>query len=159
MVFISDVFITIPLEIIFFYLFYLNTKYYNTGKFVQILNYSFLLVNLLVAFTVIISDIHMNLSTQGWLLGFFTNLSFLILPWFFYCFVSNYKFLTKTKDLTISNYQITFLLLVLFFGLIPLLLPNLITLTHTSQYDYWNWDYAWQILAGQAMLWKLFMII
>lgn len=158
MVVISDIFIAIPLEAIFIYLLYKSLEFTSKGSFVQVLNLTFLFVNLLVLITLIVSDMNMSIDTQGWILGFLTGLSYLILPWAYYWFMSNYKHITTTKSFIISRNQEAFLILALIVGLLPLIMPDLITITQTNDISAYNWDYGWQILGAEFMLWLLFLL-
>ena len=160
MVLISDIYITIPLEIIFFYLFYKCYKYSAKSVYVLIINLAFLLVNLLVLLTVFISDLDLQLSTKSWWLGFFTGLSYLILPWLFYWFIANYEnYMNDPSKLQITGFQKGTLIATAFVGFIPLAFPDLIGYAITDQYSIPNWTYDWKLEVGQFMLWLLFLVL
>ena len=124
------------------------------------MNLAFLLVNILVLLTVFISNFDLSIHDKGWLLGLFTGLSYLILPWFFYWFVANYEhFLQEPTKLYFSKFQTFSLVSIAIIGLIPIVIPSLITVVKTETYSLWNWDYGWQILAGEFLFWILFAVL
>lgn len=160
MVFISDIVITIPLEILFFYFMYRSLKITSKSLYLQIMNLSFLIVDLLVILTVIISDLGLGTQEQGWLLGFITGLSYLILPWFFYWFIANFQYFTKKpNDLIASRFQLFSLVATIIIGLIPIVFPDIITLSKTATYSYWNWDYGWQLFMLEFLFWIIFAVL
>ena len=124
------------------------------------MNLTFLLVDLLVLLTVIISDLDLGTQEQGWLLGFITGLSYLILPWFFYWFVANFQFSNKQpNNLIASRFQLFSLVAVVIIGFIPIVFPDIISLSKTADYSYWNWDYGWQLFMLEFLFWIIFAIL
>lgn len=121
---------------------------------------AFFLVNLLVLLTVVISDVNLSVSQLGWLLGFVTGLSYLILPWFFYWFITNYEnFLVDAKKLVMSRFQLFGLVAVIIIGFAPVAIPSLISVTQTETYSIPNWVYAWQLEVAQFIFWLLFAVL
>ncbi len=161
MVFISDFFITVPLEIIFFYFLYRSFKYTAKDIYLTIMNLSFFLVDILVLITIIISDLSLSVNEEAWLLGLFTGLSYLILPWFFYWFIANFKNYQKnSKELIFSKFQLFSLIALIIVGLLPILFPDLITLApQPNDYSILNWNYGWQIEVAEFLLWLGFAVI
>lgn len=154
MVLISDVYISATLEIIFLFFFFKSFKYNYKSIYIIILNVAFFLVNLLVFLTIIIADLDLTIANKGWYLGFFTELSYLILPLAFYWFTANFKnFTEEPKKLKYSTIQLVFLILVILGDILPLFVPDLIYVARSDIYSYYNWDYTLPLFLTQFMLW------
>lgn len=128
--------------------------------YIAVINISFFLVNLFVVITVIISDMDLSLFNQGWYLGLFTNFSYLILPFIFYWFMANYEsFSTNPKKLNYTTAQLVFLIISILIAILPVFFTDLIGVNQTDPYRNYNFTYGWQILAGQATFWLLFLVL
>lgn len=126
----------------------------------RIMNLSFFVVNFLVLLTVIISKLNLSFSEEGWLLGWITAVSYLILPWFFYWFISNYdNFLANDKKLIITRFQLVSLVITILISLTPLVVPSLIYNAKVVANSTPNWVYAWQLEVAQFLFWILFAVI
>ncbi len=124
------------------------------------MNLSFFIVNFLVLLTVIISKLNLNSSEKGWLLGWITAVSYLILPWFFYWFISNYdNYLINDKKLVISQFQLISLIVSILISFVPVVIPSLIYNGPVKPDTVENWVYAWQLEVAQFIFWLLFAVL
>lgn len=161
MVLISDLYISLGIEAIFLYVFISILKFNIKNRFITILNICFMLVNILVVMTIIISKVDSSISNIGWLLGFLTGLSYLILPWLFYWFISNFsQFLNNEKTISISKFQTFSLIAIIIIGFAPVLFTDLIGISKLSEINFlYNWTYDWKLLVSQFIFWILFLIL
>ena len=154
-----DIILTLLIEFLFLILFVSKFRSFKNLKHISYFNFAFLIVNALVFTTIVISILtDLKNIQKGWLLGFLTGLSYLILPWTFYWFSANYSML-KDNMIKFSKTQI-----ILFIGLIiisfsSLLFPDLIWIEENTEFDIFIWKYHPLLLIGQFFLWILLLIL